>query len=183
MRLYTKTGDKGETGLIGGRRVPKDDPRVATYGDVDELNAVMGLAACGCTDDPWVAQMRTVQDRLFVLGASLADPDGRQAAPGIMDDDVEALERWIDAAEDSTPPLTQFILPGGSELSARLHLARATARRAERSLVALARSEKVGPCAVRYLNRLSDLLFAWARLANTRCGVADIIWRPRDSSK
>lgn len=181
MPLYTKGGDKGETGLIGGQRVPKDHPRVATYGDVDELNAVIGLACAACEDVAWCERMRTVQNRLFTLGAELADPGSGQSTPAIAEGDVTTLERWIDAASEAVEPLKNFVLPGGSEPAARLHVARTVCRRAERHIVTLAGQESIAPLTVVYLNRLSDLLFAWARLANTKAGVADVVWRARSA--
>ena len=178
MRLYTKTGDQGETGLIGGERVAKDHLRVAAYGDVDELNAFLGWAAAACEDSEWLTAFEATQDRLFVLGAQLANPSSDAPAPAIGVKDVETLEQWIDTACDSLEPLKQFILPGGCELAGRLHVTRAVCRRAERSAVKLARQETVADQAIVFLNRLADLLFAWARLANQRARVTDIIWNP-----
>jgi cob(I)alamin adenosyltransferase len=178
MKLYTKSGDRGETGLYGGQRVGKDDPRIAAYGQVDELNAAVGLAVSACCDDVWVGQFRQLQDRLFVLGAELADPDRRMKTPTISQADITSLEESIDAATAETPALKHFILPGGCELAARLHLARAICRRAERAVVYLAGREQVGEAVIPFLNRLSDLLFAWARLANHRSGTTEVPWRP-----
>ncbi len=182
MRLYTKTGDKGETGLIGGRRVGKDDVRVHAYGEVDELNAWLGLAAAACEDAGWRERMNRIQDRLFVAGAELADPTGGRSGPRVSEVDVKELEDWIDAACGSVAPLRQFVLPGGAELGARLHVGRAVCRRAERSVVALSREADVSACLLAYLNRLADLLFAWARLANDRAGVPEVVWRAPDGT-
>ena len=182
MRLYTRTGDKGETGLIGSRRVPKDDPRVATYGQLDELNASIGWAAAACSDDAWRGQVRRVQDQLFSLGAELANPDADPTKSVIADSETLTLEQWIDQACEPLEPLKQFVLPGGSELAGRFHLTRTVCRRAERSVVTLSRQTPVAEQSIVYLNRLSDLLFAWARLANARANVADIVWPTREPS-
>jgi len=182
MRLYTKTGDDGKTGLIGGQRVSKDDVRVAAYGDVDELNAAMGLAIAACTDEPLAQKMRLVQDQLFQLGAELSNPVPRTAPSTINTALAALLESWIDQATSAVTPLKQFVLPGGTELAARLHLARTVCRRAERSLVHLAAQQPVNPSALVYLNRLSDLLFAWARLANHLAGVPDVPWNAPKST-
>ena len=176
MKLYTKGGDAGQTSLGTGRRVGKDDARVSAYGDVDELNAAVGAVVAGCDDPTWDGQMRQVQDRLFVLGAELAAPDGKPRTPTLTEQDVARLESWIDAATAEVAPLKAFVLPSGCELAARLHLARTICRRAERAVVRLANTEPVGQSAIPFLNRLSDLLFAWARLANHRSGVEDIVW-------
>lgn len=177
MRLYTKGGDKGETGLIGGTRVPKDHLRVTAYGEVDELNAAVGWAVVACDDEDLLRQLQKIQAQLFVLGSELADPGSGKATPAITDGDTALLEGWIDSACDAVEPLRLFVLPGGTELAARLHLARAIGRRAERGVVSLSREEELRPGVIRYLNRLSDLLFAWARLANARANVADIVWK------
>jgi len=178
VRLYTKTGDRGDTGLIGGRRVPKDHPRVDCYGNLDELNAFLGLALVACNEPTWRQRIQKLQDQLFVLGSELANPDSKRETPAVTDNDIAELESWIDQATAVLPSLTQFILPGGGELACRLHVARTVCRRAERGVVSLARSETVAPQTVIYLNRLSDLLFAWARLANARDNIADIVWDP-----
>ena len=181
MKLYTKTGDQGQTGLIGGGRVGKDHPRIEAYGSVDEVNAALGFALLAIVEDDLKKCLRTVQDRLFILGAELADPAAGAATPSISEADIEQLEKWIDEATEAVPPLRQFILPGGTEAAARLHLARTICRRAERAVVGLAQLERVGDRCTIYLNRLGDLLFAWARLANSRAGVADIPWQPTKS--
>lgn len=178
MKLYTKRGDDGTTGLIGNVRVSKSDLRVAAYGDVDEANAVIGLALSGCSDADTAAPLRRIQSELFTLGAELATPDGQTPAQAITEAQAVQLERWIDEATTETAPLKNFVLPGGCELASRLHLARTVCRRAERTAVALAERESVSRSAITYLNRLSDLLFALARRANHRAGVADIPWLP-----
>ncbi len=176
MKLYTKTGDDGSTGLIGGPRVAKDDLRVAAYGDVDETNAALGVVIAGCADEKLVAMLRQIQHELFELGTQLATPQSASPMLSIRAEQVANLERWIDQASAEVPPLRNFILPGGTPSAAALHLARTVCRRAERTVVTLARKEPVGECIVPYLNRLSDLLFALARVCNHRAGVADIPW-------
>ncbi|MEK7710778.1 MAG: cob(I)yrinic acid a,c-diamide adenosyltransferase [Planctomycetota bacterium] len=176
MMLYTKTGDDGSTGLIGGPRVSKCDPRVAAYGEVDETNAAIGVVVAGCADAQIVDRLRRIQAELFVIGAELATPDGQMPNPRIGDAQVAQLERWIDEASAETPPLRNFVLPGGTFVAASLHLARTVCRRAERAVVSLSRRHSVSRTVVIYLNRLSDLLFALARLANHRADVPDIPW-------
>ena len=180
MKIYTRTGDSGQTGLFGGGRVPKDDPRVAAYGAVDELNAVIGLArAAGLGAlDPWCQDL---QDQLFTVGAVLATPRGTRAAahiPQVREEWVSAMESRIDGLEGELPPQTHFILPGGTPGSAALHLARTVCRRAERSVVPLFREGQVDELTLRFLNRLSDFLFVLARAANHRAGVKDVPWIP-----
>lgn len=185
IKIYTKTGDRGETGLFGGQRVRKDHSRVAAYGDVDELNSVLGVAIAsleGAGQDGIVLQLRSIQSDLFTVGANLATPapeDGGRASPWIPtlpDTRIAELERWIDEAETELEPLKAFILPGGSSAASYLHLARTVCRRAERHVVTLAHEAHVGEEWIRYLNRLSDLLFTLARLANRRAGVPDVPW-------
>ena len=183
MKIYTKTGDAGETGLFGGGRVPKDDPRVRAYGDVDEVNAAIGLAAALDPADVWSAALQTIQRDLFTIGAELATPNpakmdkvrAKSGAP-IGTAEVGALEDLIDAHEAKLPALKNFILPGGTPKAAAFHLARTTCRRAERSVVALARDQQINPTIMQYLNRLSDLLFVLARAVNQQAGRADIAW-------
>jgi len=180
MKIYTRSGDSGQTGLFGGGRVPKDDPRVAAYGEVDELNAAVGVArAAGLGALDPVCQ--EIQDALFTVGAVLATPGETRAAahiPRIEDGWVGALESRIDALQAELPPQNHFILPGGTPGSAALHLARTVCRRAERAVVPLVRGGEVDGLALRYLNRLSDLLFVMARAANHRAGVEDVPWIP-----
>lgn len=186
MKIYTKTGDGGETGLFGGGRVSKDHPRVDAYGAVDELNAALGVAASVVEDGDLRQALETVQSELFVLGADLATPDGVQSSAVVRLEDhhVAALEHQIDTWEESLPPLTSFILPGGTEAAARLHLARTICRRAERRVIALGHQEHMGDLPVRYLNRLSDWLFVLARTANARAGVPDRPWiSPRQAGQ
>ena len=179
MKLYTRTGDSGETALFDGTRVSKADPRVDAYGEVDELNAVLGIARAAGPDSELDARLARLQQDLFALGARLADPASRIASrvtkAAITDEDVARLEGWIDRADAEVPPPKRFILPGGSPLAAALHLARTICRRAERHVVALG-PDAVEPVLVVYLNRLSDLLFVLARLANHRAHVAEPEW-------
>jgi cob(I)alamin adenosyltransferase len=179
-RVYTRTGDGGETGLFGGRRVSKDDLRVAAYGDVDELNAWLGLAA-GVPYDDIVSLLGRLQALLFELGADLATPPEASTRPaGIEAADIEMLEQAIDELEAGTPPLDSFVLPAGAEQLARIHVARTICRRAERSVVALRRAEpQTAAIAVTFLNRLGDLLFVVARAVAHRAGIQDTPWRPR----
>ena len=179
MKIYTKTGDDGTTGLIGGGRAAKSDARLAAYGTVDELNAHLGLAAVAA-DAALREPLHTVMDELFVVGSHLAaPPDKRANLPPLPDTMAARLEAEIDAAEATVAPLHQFILPGGSELAARLHVARTVCRRAERLLVELigADPSTAEPALLAYVNRLSDWLFVQARAANGRAGVADVPWR------
>ncbi len=185
MKIYTRRGDTGQTDLFGGERVGKDALRVTAYGDVDELNATVGLAAASGADPALAEDLRDIQSALFDLGASLATPDPRHrekaAIGGVGDVDVEALEALIDRLEAALPPLATFILPGGTASAAAFHVARTVCRRAERAVVALARQsdESVEESALRYLNRLSDLLFVLARHENARQGVSDVAWTGR----
>ena len=181
MPLYTRKGDDGHTSLMDGRRVRKDDPQVAACGDVDALNGALGWCRCAATSAVLNARIEQIQQELFAVGAVLATP-AEAALPGgvqpVGPPQVARLETWIDEAAALAPPLTRFVLPGGCELAARLHLARTCCRRAERTVVRL----RTGPPAcgpvVMYLNRLGDLLFAWARQANRDAGVPDVLWEP-----
>ena len=179
-KIYTKTGDDGTTGLIGGDRVRKCDPRIDCYGTVDELNASLGVASV--TASTTMRPMLTaIQNDLFVIGAHLATPSeiaGTRAShlPPLDEAVVTRLEMQIDAADAALPPLRQFILPGGSETAARLHMARTICRRAERLVVDFAMDRPVSSLVLTYLNRLSDWLFVHARIANQEAGVADVPW-------
>lgn len=180
MKIYTKDGDEGQTGLFGGARVSKASLRVRTYGEVDELNTLLGLARLHPIDETRDQILACVQTELFHVGAELAARPGKDiGVPAVSDAEVEVLERAIDQAETLLTPLSTFVLPGGSSGAAHLHHARAVCRRAERSLVALAGEEAVRPELIRYLNRLSDALFVFARLANHVAGVKDVPWRGR----
>lgn len=177
-KIYTKTGDDGETGLFGGPRVRKDDPRIAAYGTVDELNATLGLVRCETLPTEVDALLERIQNQLFDLGAELATPDPSAFGLRIIGDaQIAALEQAIDAHEATLEPLKQFILPAGTRAAAGLHLARTVARRAERELVTLAASAPIANELIVYLNRLSDLLFVLARSVNRSAGVGDVPWR------
>lgn len=176
MKIYTRTGDQGQTGLWGGRRVPKHDLRIQAYGTVDECNSLLGLAQTVSPEELNEA-LYELQNLLFVLGADLASPEDAPSIPRIQAADVEKLETWIDQWEALLPPLTNFILPGGSPAAAWLHLARTVSRRAERMTVALHEAENINPQAVIWLNRLSDLLFVMARYANHLVGQRDVPWQ------
>jgi cob(I)alamin adenosyltransferase len=179
MRIYTRTGDDGTTGLYGGARVSKAAERVEVYGTVDELNAVLGWARAAKLPPEIDRVLERAQEGCFRLGAFLAVAPGKD--PGILrlgDGDILAFEQAIDALEAGLQPLKTFVLPGGVEGAARLHLARTVCRRAERALVGLSARETVDPLHVRWLNRLSDLLFVQARAANRAAGVPDVPWHP-----
>ena len=181
MRIYTRTGDEGDTGLFGGGRVSKDDPRVEAYGAVDELNAAIGMARA-IELLPRVDEiLAPVQRDLFGLGAILATPDlekmHEQLVKARIDDArITQLERAIDAGEDELEPLKAFILPGGTPKAAALHVARTVCRRAERRVVHLQQTVELPPLVTVYLNRLSDLLFVLARVANRRAGAGEVTW-------
>ena len=178
MKIYTRTGDDGTTGLLGAARVPKHDARVEAYGTVDELNAALGVAA-GLDSQRWLADvMGAIQPALFKVGAELATADNgmREKLERIGEDDVAALERVIDTLDSGLVPLTRFVLPGGSPLAAQLHFARTVCRRAERRVTALADREAGSHLLVKYLNRLADLLFVMARFANHRAGIVETTW-------
>ena len=181
MRIYTRTGDDGTTGLLGPGRVPKNAARVEACGSVDELNAVLGVVRTLDLEGWLAAEFATIQSRLFHVGAELAaaTPDLASRLDRIGDEDVAALERWIDRLETELEPLASLVLPGGSPLAAELHVARAVCRRAERRTVALLQVEPVDLRLVRYLNRLGDLLFVMARWCNRRAGAPETEWRPR----
>lgn len=183
MKIYTRTGDAGETALFGGGRVSKDHPRVAAYGTVDELNASVGVAVSAVSDEGIRARLGTIQHDLFAIGAVLATAEARddrprpKGVPGLPTPRIAEMEGWIDEADAELPGLRAFILPGGGPGAAALHLARTVCRRAERAVVHLATLEPVDEGVVVYLNRLSDLLFTFARLENHRAGRADVEWR------
>jgi cob(I)alamin adenosyltransferase len=178
MKIYTKTGDDGSTGLFGGERVHKSDPRIDCYGTVDELNAAIGLAAV-VVDRELGEWLHQIQHELFNIGSHLATPpESRLAAqlPALEESMIKRLETQIDSADSQLAPLRQFILPAGSEGACRLHVARTICRRAERRVVGLAKTHSIPEPIVIYLNRLSDWLFVMSRLANHRAGVADVPW-------
>ena len=180
-RIYTKSGDTGETGLGDGTRVPKDAARVVAFGEVDELNAVLGLVAAACPACPGAAFLRDIQNDLFDVGADLCIPPIEKEEPGkclrVTAAQAERLEKAIDRLNENLQPLRSFVLPGGTIAAAWLHLARTVCRRAERAVVTLMHTETVNPPVLVYLNRLSDYLFVLARVANDG-GKADVLWVP-----
>lgn len=175
MRIYTKTGDRGETGLFGKQRVPKEHPRICAYGSIDELNAFVGLLRAEALPAEIDGRLAEIQATLFDVGADLATPGG-VASVARVTAGIGALENWIDAAESDLPPLRSFVLPAGHREAALLHVLRTVCRRGEREFWSLARSETVPAEIGIYLNRLSDLFFVWARAANQRHGRADVPW-------
>ena len=187
MKIYTKTGDKGETGLIGGKRTSKADQRIVAYGAVDELNSSIGLAISFLRQkDQFFSDILNVlvkvQNDLFVVGADLADPSYPRSeynTPRIEEKMASALESKIDMFESELVPITFFILPGGSAEASLLHMSRGVARRAESAVVELSKSQMINPVIIMYLNRLSDLLFVTARLANKRLGISDTAWQSK----
>ena len=192
MKIYTRTGDTGDTGLFGGGRVPKNHLRVEAYGEVDELNAAIGLAAVPVEvdgADALLERLRLIQEDLFAIGAHLATPTtpkGDRAAahlPPLPGERIAAMEGWIDEADSHLPPLRSFILPGGTETAARFHLARTVCRRAERRVLALHLETPVAESVLVYLNRLSDLLFTLARLANVQADREDVPWIGRGKGR
>jgi cob(I)alamin adenosyltransferase len=179
VKIYTRTGDRGETALLGGTRVSKAAPRVAAYGEVDELNAWLGLVRAGADDDQLKDMIEQIQRDLFAVGSRLSDPVGkvtnRVEKTSVGATEVERLEGWIDLLETEVPPLRRFILAGGSLDGASLHVARTVCRRAERAIVGLG-ADQVEPDILEYVNRLSDLLFVMARAANHRHGAPETEW-------
>lgn len=180
MKIYTKTGDKGDTSLFGGQRVPKDALRIEAYGTVDELNSVLGIVRADNKEKEIDSIIDRIQNELFDLGADLATPRSQssKSIKRIEAKDSKHLEKEIDQLEEHLKPLKTFILPGGSPVAARLHFARTVCRRAERSVVRLSRNEDIGDGITIYLNRLSDLLFVLARYANHATGVSETKWKP-----
>jgi cob(I)alamin adenosyltransferase len=194
MKIYTKTGDKGETGLISGIRISKGDPRIVAYGSVDELNSNIGIAisSLGVKRDLFldlINIMTRIQSELFVVGSDLADPrypagdQNQYKTPRTDENMASALEVAIDKFETELEPITFFILPGGSIEASLFHVTRTIARRAERAVTLLSKDQIINPILLVYLNRLSDFLFVAARLINKRLGIKDIAWRPREADK
>jgi cob(I)alamin adenosyltransferase len=180
FKIYTKTGDKGETGLFGGKRLPKHHVRIEAYGTVDELNSYIGLLRDNLTDDKVKELLKEIQDRLFALGSSLAsDPDKNMITPDIKETDISILEDAMDEMDKKLPALKNFILPGGHNVVSFCHIARCVCRRAERNTVALHYTEPVDQLIIQYLNRLSDYLFMLGRKIAMDLGAEEIIWNPR----
>ncbi|GAB3427527.1 cob(I)yrinic acid a,c-diamide adenosyltransferase [Niabella aquatica] len=183
FRIYTKTGDKGKTSLIGGTKVSKSDLRIESYGTVDELNAHIGLCKDLIKDEVAVSALQEIQDRLFIIGAALAcDPDkpAKVPLPDLHETDCELLEKEIDRMDAALEPMKYFILPGGDVIISQLHIARCVCRRAERCCVRLNEAATVAPVIIQYLNRLSDYLFVLARYTGHLLKVPDIPWKPRN---
>ena len=179
MKIYTRTGDRGETALFGGRRVGKDSARIDAYGTVDELNACLGLARASAVHQTVHDLIEHIQNQLFILGADLATPldSSNVSIKRIEERHIQYLEERIDELEDDLDPIRFFILPGGSETAARLHVCRTVCRRAERMLVHLSTCEEINELDLRYINRLSDFLFVLSRYANNTAGQKDIQWQ------
>ncbi|MCG8449167.1 MAG: cob(I)yrinic acid a,c-diamide adenosyltransferase [Pirellulales bacterium] len=178
MKIYTRTGDQGSTSLFGNQRVSKSDRRISAYGTIDELNAVLGLARAKGLTERLDEVVEKLQYQLFELGAELASSNPSQRGTELLPEEAIAeQEGWIDAFEQNLPSLTTFILPGGTEAAATLHLARCVCRRAEREIVALAQQASVRELVLKYVNRTSDLLFVLARLANAEQGIGDVPWK------
>lgn len=192
MKIYTKTGDKGETGLIGGKRISKGDPRIVAYGSVDELNSNIGIAISSLTVKDrhlfldLINIMTRIQSELFIVGSDLADPrypagnQNQYQTPRTEENMASALEDAIDKFETELEPITYFILPGGSIEASLLHITRTIARRAESAATLLLKDQIINPIVLVYLNRLSDFLFIAARLINKRLGIKDVAWRPSE---
>lgn len=183
MKIYTKTGDKGETGLFGGERVRKNSPRIVAYGAVDELNAFLGVSRQMNAHPDVDSVLKKIQNDLFDLGAVLATPNQQRlkgkASGFIRPEDAAYLEQWIDRMETELPPLKNFVLPGGSALGASFHVARTVCRRAEREIVTLNDQEAVEGDLLIYMNRLSDFLFVLARWVNFKGGISDAVWEKK----
>lgn len=178
MKIYTKTGDDGTTGLQGGRRISKSNLRIIAYGAVDEINSCLGIVLTHDLDIDVTTLLGDIQNQLFVVGSDLSSPNLDEVKNRIDDKMISSLEKNIDSFEKELDPLTNFILPGGNKTSSYLHLARTITRRAETHVVALSEQESINGMCVKYLNRLSDLLFVLARVVNKRSGVQDVLWKP-----
>jgi cob(I)alamin adenosyltransferase len=191
-RIYTRTGDRGETSLAGGQRVPKYDPRIECYGTIDELNSFLGMACCSATEvsarEPRIGALARILERiqheLFNLGSIIATlpHDVHPRQPRVTEADVKQLESEIDSANAELAPLRSFVLPGGSRLNTELHACRTVCRRAERLLVKLAEQDQAPPEAIQYLNRLSDALFVWSRWVNHVLGAPETLWSPNEAA-
>ena len=178
MKIYTKTGDGGNTGLQGDFRIAKSHPRIMAYGTVDEANATIGIVLTNTLDDDITEILSQIQNDLFVLGSDLSNQNLNDLKNRISIKNVEALEEVIDKFESELPPITNFILPGGNVAAAQIHQVRTSVRRAETLVVKLSDKDEINSNCIKYLNRLSDLMFVMGRLINKRNGVEDIIWKP-----
>jgi cob(I)alamin adenosyltransferase len=180
MRIYTRTGDEGSTGLLGGARVPKDHLRTTAYGDIDELSSCLGFLRCVITDPANATFLEKTQSILMEAGTEMATPPGqRNVASRITEADVTRIEEEVDRLDGALPSLGNFVIPGGSESASRAHIARCVCRRAERAVVRMLRAEPSETHVLRYLNRLSDYLFVLARWENRKAGIPDQLWHPR----
>jgi len=178
MKIYTKTGDDGTTGVQGGKRISKSNLRIKAYGMIDELNANIGLVLSKKFDDDIENLLRNIQNDLFVVGSDLSNPDLTNMKNRITTEMVTNVEKTIDRLENELPPITNFILPGGHEVASLIHISRTIARRAETIVISLNEKEKINDECIKFLNRLSDLLFVVARIVNKKNGFNDIIWKP-----
>jgi cob(I)alamin adenosyltransferase len=180
MKIYTKTGDSGMTGLFGGKRISKDDARIEAYGTLDELNSFLGFLNIGFSENKYNTVLFDVQNRLFDIGSHLAsDPEKHVLPSGITSEDISELERFMDDMDAELPPLKNFILPGGHVIVAQAHICRTICRRAERRVVTLQQYSEIDPMIVMYLNRLSDFLFILARFLAKKSGVEELKWTGR----
>jgi len=177
VKIYTKTGDDGTTGLVGGKRTKKSNPRIIAYGAVDELNSAIGIALSSHLDSDIDTLLTQIQNNLFVLGSDLANPNLNDNSSRVHDDMILFLESSIDNLESELQPITYFILPGGDEVASKIHLARSICRRAEINIIELSESEQINKKCQIYMNRLSDLLFVIARLTNKRKKIKDVAWQ------
>ena len=178
MKIYTKTGDDGTTGLQGNNRVLKSDPRIVAYGSIDEINSVLGIISSHKLDDDFSNIINRIQNELFIAGSDLSNPNLDDKKNRVTESMIEKLEQEIDDFENELDPLTNFILPGGDHIASLIHFARTVARRAETQIVALEQNEKINTSCRVYVNRLSDLLFVMGRALNKRKNTPDIIWTP-----
>jgi cob(I)alamin adenosyltransferase len=178
LKIYTKTGDDGTTGLQGGRRILKSDFRIMAYGAVDEINSCLGVIISHGLDDDIKDVLTRIQNELFIAGSDLSDPNLDNKKNRVTESMILNLEKNIDRFEEELPPLANFILPGGHKTASYLHLARTISRRAETQVIALTKQEQISPICQKYLNRLSDLLFVLARTVNKRSSTQDTVWKP-----
>jgi len=178
LKIYTKVGDKGITAIQGGKKIPKSDLRIKAYGSVDEINSILGVALSQNLDDDLKTLLTKIQNELFVVGADLSNADLTKSEQRITLEMIQQLEQQIDTLEEKLSPITNFILPGGNHIAAIIHLSRTITRRAETHVVGLAEREAINENCIKYLNRLSDLLFVIGRTINKRSDTKDVIWKP-----